>query len=138
MKKSGLSYILAVLLVLGVTVVAASIYALLVQGQLSVILSTRRGDIDRVLEKVEIVHAVKTSSSTVDVLLYNYGDIPTCIVEAYYLDGGLQASPSCSLIQPHQTQLLTLNFGGSLPNQDFKIILITQNNNILSAEVTVP
>ncbi len=138
MREKGLSYILAVLLILGITVVAASLYALLARSQLSLILSTGRGDIDKVLEKVEVVHAIKTGPSTVDVLLYNYGDIPTCVVEAYYLAGGLQATPPCSIIQPHQTQLITLNFGGTLPSQDFSIVLITQNRNIISAEVVVP
>ena len=111
---------------------------MIAQGQLSIFLSASRSDVDKVLEKIEVVHAIKSGGNKVKVVIYNYGSIPTCIVEAHYIEGALKATPTCNIIQPLTMATIELTFGGSLPNDDFYIILITKNYNIVSAEVVVP
>ena len=132
MAERGLSYIVGVLLVLGITIAAVAVYTTVTGFQSQIVLSLSQLDIRRVGESLVVVEYHRPTGTLV---IYNNGLVATCFVEIYVVGMGSPAysNPSCTPIPPQQVATITL--GLINPPQKFTIIARTITNKILTYSI---
>lgn len=131
----GLSYVLAVLIVLAISVAAAAIYASISQHGLQIMLNIGAEYVDKVSEKLSVIHAEKTGSSEITLVVYNYGSIPICIKQVLVVGGGDVNIPASNCkVNPLTIKTFQLTVS-PIPtvNNRFKLVIITDRNNVITA-----
>ncbi|MEM0350128.1 MAG: hypothetical protein QW074_06130 [Candidatus Caldarchaeum sp.] len=132
MRSKGLSYIVGVLLILGVTLAAVGVYTAVASQQSNILMQFNILDIRRAGESLVVVEYHRASGQLV---LYNNGQVPTCLVEVVAVGvGAVYSNPSCSLIDPLRTD--TISLGLVSPPQKITLVARTINNKILTYTIT--
>jgi len=126
----GLSYVIGVLLVLGITVAAVGFYTVAVSYQGNVVSGFLALDLVRSGESLVVAHY---QPSTGELVLYNNGRVATCFVEVVAAGvGTVYSDPACTPIAPLSYYSIKLS-----PAPPAKTIIIarTLNNKILTYTV---
>ncbi|GBC69545.1 hypothetical protein HRbin01_01244 [archaeon HR01] len=132
MGSKGLSYIVGVLLVLSITVAAVGIYTVVASQQSNILSSLTALDIYRTRENLVVVQYHRASGQLV---LYNNGQVPTCLVEVVAVGvGTVYSNPSCNLIDPLKTDTITLTL--TSPPPKITLVARTINNKILTYTIS--
>ncbi|MEM2133163.1 MAG: hypothetical protein QW173_07950 [Candidatus Caldarchaeum sp.] len=133
MACSGLSYIVGVLLVLGITLGAVAVFTAVAGFQSGVLSSLAALDVRRAGESMVVAEFNRYTS---DLILYNNGQVPTCILEIRIVGepSPVYSVPTCTPIPPQQ--YTTINLGLVSPPQRFTLIARTINNKILTYTIS--
>jgi len=131
-NRKGLSYVVGVLLVLGVTLGAVVVFTQILSFQSGVLTSLQALDVRRLGESLVPVEGISIGGK---IILYNNGQIPTCFLELRVVGTsyGYSAS-SCTDIPPRQTGVVSL--GATVPPGEYVVIARTLNNKIVTFRVT--
>jgi hypothetical protein len=132
LSRKGLSYVVGVLLVLGVTLGAVVAFSQILSFQSSVLISLQALDVRRLGESLVPIEGISIDGK---IILYNNGQIPTCFLELRVVgtNYGYSAS-SCTAIPPRQTGVVSL--GATIPRGEYVVIARTLNNKIVTFRVT--
>jgi hypothetical protein len=129
--RKGLSYVVGVLLVLGVTLGAVVVFTQVLGFQAGVLTSLQALDVRRLGESLVPVEGVSIGGK---IILYNNGLIPTCFLELRVVDPPYGYSvASCSPVQPRQTDVVSL--GATISPGEYVVIARTLHNKIVTFRV---
>ena len=129
--RKGLSYVVGVLLVLGVTLGAVVVFTQVLGFQAGVLTSLQALDVRRLGESLVPVEGVSIGGK---IILYNNGLIPTCVLELRVVGTTYGYSvASCSPVQPRQTDVVSL--GATISPGEYVVIARTLHNKIVTFRV---
>jgi hypothetical protein len=129
--RKGLSYVVGVLLVLGVTLGAVVVFTQVLGFQAGVLTSLQALDVRRLGESLVPVEGVSRDGK---IILYNNGLIPTCFLELRVVDPPYGYSvASCSPVQPRQIDVVSL--GATISPGEYVVIARTLHNKIVTFRV---
>jgi hypothetical protein len=129
--RKGLSYVVGVLLVLGVTLGAVVVFTQVLGFQAGVLTSLQALDVRRLGESLVPVEGVSVGGK---IILYNNGLIPTCFLELRVVGTTYGYSvASCSPVQPRQTDVVSL--GATISPGEYVVIARTLHNKIVTFRV---
>jgi hypothetical protein len=129
--RKGLSYVVGVLLVLGVTLGAVVVFTQVLGFQAGVLTSLQALDVRRLGESLVPVEGVSIGGK---IILYNNGLIPTCFLELRVVDPPYGYSvASCSPVPPRQTDVVSL--GATISPGEYVVIARTLHNKIVTFRV---
>ncbi|MCS6783925.1 MAG: hypothetical protein RMI43_01860 [Candidatus Caldarchaeum sp.] len=132
MNSRGISYLLAVLIVLAITLVAIVVFSSAVGFQTQTLAVFSEVEIRKVGESLVIAEFHRPSSTFV---VYNNGLVPTCFVEMTLVGGpSFYNNPSCTPIQPGQHQIIPTGLVN--PPQKFTVLARTINNKIITYTIS--
>jgi hypothetical protein len=127
----GLSYVVGVLLVLGVTLGAVVVFTQVLGFQADVLTSLQALDVRRLGESLVPVEGVSVGGN---IVLYNNGLIPTCFLELRVVGTTYGYSvASCSPVQPRQIDVVSL--GATISPGEYVVIARTLHNKIVTFRV---
>jgi hypothetical protein len=131
----GLSYVVGVLLVLGVTLGAVVVFTQVLGFQAGVLTSLQALDVRRLGESLVPVEGVSVGGK---IILYNNGLIPTCFLELRVVDPPVDPTygysvASCSPVQPRQIDVVSL--GATISPGEYVVIARTLHNKIVTFRV---
>ena len=130
-NRKGLSYVVGVLLVLGVTLGAVVVFTQVLGFQAGVLTSLQALDVRRLGESLVPVEGVSVGGN---IVLYNNGLIPTCFLELRVVGTTYGYSvASCSPVQPRQTDVVSL--GATISPGEYVVIARTLHNKIVTFRV---
>jgi hypothetical protein len=130
-NRKGLSYVVGVLLVLGVTLGAVVVFTQVLGYQAGVLTSLQALDVRRLGESLVPVEGVSTGGK---IILYNNGLIPTCFLELRVVGTTYGYSvASCSPVQPRQIDVVSL--GATISPGEYVVIARTLHNKIVTFRV---
>jgi hypothetical protein len=130
-NRKGLSYVVGVLLVLGVTLGAVVVFTQVLGFQAGVLTSLQALDVRRLGESLVPVEGVSVGGK---IILYNNGLIPTCFLELRVVGTPYGYSvASCSPVQPRQTDVVSL--GATISPGEYVVIARTLHNKIVTFRV---
>jgi hypothetical protein len=133
--RKGLSYVVGVLLVLGVTLGAVVVFTQVLGFQAGVLTSLQALDVRRLGESLVPVEGVSVGGK---IILYNNGLIPTCFLELRVVDPPVDPTygysvASCSPVQPRQIDVVSL--GATISPGEYVVIARTLHNKIVTFRV---
>jgi hypothetical protein len=145
-NRKGLSYVVGVLLVLGVTLGAVVVFTQVLGFQAGVLTSLQALDVRRLGESLVPVEGVigKSGSSItyVHLVVYNNGLVPTCLLEARVLETTLSFNkPTCTsdnpLVNPREYGIVIFCDVGcpSITPKEYVVIARTLHNKIVTFRV---
>jgi hypothetical protein len=130
-NRKGLSYVVGVLLVLGVTLGAVVVFTQVLGFQAGVLASLQALDVRRLGESLVPVEGVSVGGN---IVLYNNGLIPTCFIELRVVGTPYGYSvASCSPVQPRQIDVVSL--GATISPGEYVVIARTLHNKIVTFRV---
>jgi hypothetical protein len=130
-NRKGLSYVVGVLLVLGVTLGAVVFFTQVLGFQAGVLTSLQALDVRRLGESLVPVEGVSVGGN---IVLYNNGLIPTCFLELRVVGTPYGYSvASCSPVQPRQIEVVSL--GATISPGEYVVIARTLHNKIVTFRV---
>jgi hypothetical protein len=130
-NRKGLSYVVGVLLVLGVTLGAVVFFTQVLGFQAGVLTSLQALDVRRLGESLVPVEGVSVGGN---IVLYNNGLIPTCFLELRVVGTPYGYSvASCSPVQPRQIDVVSL--GATISPGEYVVIARTLHNKIVTFRV---
>jgi hypothetical protein len=130
-NRKGLSYVVGVLLVLGVTLGAVVVFTQVLGFQAGVLTSLQALDVRRLGESLVPVEGVSVGGN---IVLYNNGLIPTCFLELRVVGTPYGYSvASCSPVQPRQIDVVSL--GATISPGEYVVIARTLHNKIVTFRV---
>lgn len=133
MHRSGVSYIIGLLIILGVTLAAVVIYSSIVGFQARTIQASSAIDVRRTGESLVVVLAHRNGQ----IVVYNNGIIPTCVAAITLVETGATTTfPSCVNVNPQQ--YATINFLATpwSPGQ-YTLLIRTATNKLMTFRVQV-
>jgi hypothetical protein len=130
-NRKGLSYVVGVLLVLGVTLGAVVVFTQVLGFQAGVLTSLQALDVRRLGESLVPVEGVSVGGN---IVLYNNGLIPTCFLELRVVGTPYGYSvASCSPVPPRQIDVVSL--GATISPGEYVVIARTLHNKIVTFRV---
>ena len=132
-SRRGVSYVVGVLVVLGVTLAAAVLFTQVLGFQSGVLGGFHTLDVRRLGESLVPVEGISKGGK---IVLYNNGLMPTCFVEVEVMRGGSvykYSTPSCSPVPPRQ--LSEVAIGGNIPSGEYVAVARTLNNRVVTFRV---
>jgi hypothetical protein len=141
--RKGLSYVVGVLLVLGVTLGAVVVFTQVLGFQAGVLTSLQALDVRRLGESLVPVEGIRLAG---DIIVYNNGLIPTCFLEVRVVGTTLGYSvTNCNpvimdVVPPRQYGVVNLydvgiGPGPPIPAGEYVVIARTLHNKIVTFRV---
>jgi hypothetical protein len=137
--RRGLSYVVGVLLVLGVTLGAVVVFTQVLGFQAGVLTSLQALDVRRLGESLVPVEGIRLAG---DIIVYNNGFIPTCFLEVRVVGTTIGYSvTNCNpvtmdVVPPRQYGVVNLyDTGPPIPPGEYVVIARTLHNKIVTFRV---
>jgi hypothetical protein len=138
-NRKGLSYVVGVLLVLGVTLGAVVVFTQVLGFQAGVSTSLQALDVRRLGESIVPVEGIRLAG---DIIVYNNGLIPTCFLEVRVVGTTYSYSvTNCNpvtmdVVPPRQYGVVNLyDIGPPIPPGEYVVIARTLHNKIVTFSV---
>jgi len=131
LNRAGLSYVVGVLMVLGITLAAVAIFTQVLGFQSGVLASLQALDVRRLGESLVPVEGISRAG---DIVVYNNGLVPTCFLEVRVIGTTYGYSvASCDPVNPRQTGVV--NIGTPVPHGEYVVLARTLHNKIVTFRV---
>ena len=139
LNRAGLSYVVGVLMVLGITLAAVAIFTQVLGFQSGVLASLQTLDVRRLGESLVPVEGISRAG---DIVVYNNGLVPTCFLEVRVIGTTFGYTvTNCNpvtmpLVNPREYGVANLyDLGPTIPPGEYVVMARTLHNKIVTFRV---